>query len=184
MTSAKNTSPPKIPVSVITSTNPNRLTKSFHLRQGELQKSAGGVLVEGRVETAKVDGLSGFDKLLTALGPDQALAYGQPKIAPATLVTKDKFHEAGEPEGSLPRTAEMFSWNDGPGVLMLDHDPEPGDGAKRFDRDELVAALRQAVPGLENAAMLWWPSASSFIVNSKSGEQLTGLNSPRWHRNL
>ena len=44
---------------------------------------------------------------------------------------------------------------------MLDHDP--GKDHDALDRGALVAAIREAAPGLADAAMLWLPSASSCI---------------------
>lgn len=59
---------------------------------------------------------------------------------------------------------------------MLDHDP--GAGREALDREGLVATIREAVPGLAQAALLWWPSASSCIwhgereLRSVSGQRL------------
>lgn len=43
----------------------------------------------------------------------------------------------------------------------------------------LVETIRGAVPGLSDAAMLWWPSASSHICDRTTGEDLTGLRGQR-----
>ncbi len=167
-----------VPISVVTSTNPTRLTKSFALtKDGELEKISGGNLVEGRVETPEVDGLSGLKSLIQGLTTDQALIYGLPKIAPARLMTKKMHEKAGRPQGAITRSNECFSWNKGPGIFMLDHDPYPG--GPKYGRDELVQILREVVAGLSDAKMLWFPSASSFITNQDTGEQLSGLKGQR-----
>jgi hypothetical protein len=166
-----------IPVSVITATEPKRLTKRFEISNGELKKTPGGILVEGGVTISNVEGLEGFSELLQTLQPSQALIYGLPVKAPTKITTKDKWHRSGRPDNVIPRTAEMFHWNDGPGILMLDYDPE--NGTTSLDMDALVSALRSAVSGLQDAEMLWWPSASSHITNSESGEEITPLRGQR-----
>jgi hypothetical protein len=166
-----------IPVSVITATEPKRLTKRFEISNGELKKIPGGILVEGGATISNVEGLEGFAKLLKTLKPSQALAYGLPARAPVKIITKENWHRRGRPDDAIPRTADMFHWIDGPGILMLDYDPE--DGTTPFDMDGLVSALRSAVPGFQDAKMLWWPSASSHIINSESGEEITPLRGQR-----
>ena len=54
---------------------------------------------------------------------------------------------------------------------MLDHDPDE----VALSREELVGLIRSAAPGLADAAMLWWPSASSHICDAETGEELAGL---------
>jgi len=172
-----NKNPNDVLLAVITATTPRCLTKKFTLRKGELQKHAGGILVEGSADVVSVEGLSAFRKLLLELRTNQALSYGIPAAASVRLTTKEKWLEEGRPEGTIPRTADMFRWPEGGGVLMLDYDP-PLDGIP-LNREGLVSALRRAVPGLCDAAMLWWPSASSFIINTETGQQVRGLRGQR-----
>ena len=168
---------PKIAFSVVQSSTPRTLTKRFDLMDGVLEKHGGGILVEGAVEIVEVEDLEEFGKVLQALEPNQALVYGLPETAPAKLTTLDLWQKLGCPESILPRTADKFSWNNGSGILMMDYDPEPG--GQVLDREHLVSKLWDAVPGLKDAAMLWFPSASSHIVNTFTGEDLTGLRGQR-----
>lgn len=164
-------------ITVIYSTKPKRLTKRIQLKNGELEKTGGGVLVEGSAETVVVDGLDGLKQLLPTLGPDQALVYGLPDIDPTKLTTKEQWVKDGQPKGTIPRSKDKFNWNNGPGVMMFDHDPQPG--GFKFDSDGLTVALQTAVPGLCDTSMLWWSSASSLITNKDTGEQLAGLKGQR-----
>ncbi|RWC07587.1 MAG: hypothetical protein EOS51_27265 [Mesorhizobium sp.] len=166
----------KISFSVVRSSRPKTLTKEFWLEEGVLQKCGGGVLIEGRVGILKVDDLQDFGEALQLLGPNCALIYGLPKKAPAMLTTRDAWFRSPDSENLLTRTSDMFSWKEGPGILMLDYDPEPGEV---LDCEQLVSAIRGAVPGLTDATMLWYPSASSHIVNADTGEDLTGLRGQR-----
>ena len=166
-----------IPISVITAIKPKRLSKQLVLKNGKIDKSGGGILVEGRVEVAHVDGLEGFRELLLELGTDQALVYGLPSISPARVVSKEEFIRRGEPEDMITRSMDHFQWNDGPGVMMHDYDPLAG--TPSLSREELVTILRKTVPGLSDVQMLWWASASSFIDNTQTGEQLAGQRGQR-----
>jgi hypothetical protein len=163
---------------IVTANIPPRLTKEFSIQNGELKKSAGGVLVEGSAQVQEFNGLDGFKDLLNGLDTNQALIYGQPKGRTSTkIMSEKKWVETGKPNGAIPRKAEYFEWGSGLGIMMLDYDPNPE--ATSMDREELVAAIGEASPGLTNVATLWWPSASSHIVNKETGEDLTGLRGQR-----
>jgi putative DNA primase/helicase len=174
--SRKSTKTTSVPVTIVTATKPRFLTKQYSLNQGALKKTPGGILIHGNAEVVHVDGQLGFAKILPALGPDQALIYGQPKSSPVQIITEEEWNKQGQPDGSIPRTAKNFHWNKGPGILMLDYDPEDDE---IYSRDQLVATLRGAVPGLSDAQMLWSPSASSHIVNADTDEDLSGLKGQR-----
>ncbi|GEO80958.1 hypothetical protein [Pararhodospirillum oryzae] len=166
-------------LTVITAAKPARLAKSYRLdADGKLVKAGAGQMVRGRAEVVTVSGLDDLAAYLElCLGPAQALTYGLPARHPVDLVPHRDWVAAGQPHGQLPRTLNHFSWPSGPGVMMLDHDPAPG--ATALSRDDLVAAIRTAAPGLADAAMLWWCSASSHIIHGDTGEDLTGLRGQR-----
>jgi hypothetical protein len=148
--------------SVITAAKPNKLSKGFALGvNGNLLTSPGGNLVQGTVETRAVASLAEFAGVLQTLTPSQALIHGVPINGATRVLTRKAFAAMGRPAGATTRTNDAFVWPDGPGVLMLDYDPRAG--ADPLGRDELVQLIRTAAPGLANAAMLWWPSASSCI---------------------
>lgn len=165
-------------LTIITTTRPSRLTKTFSLLpDGTMHKSPAGEMTEGRAEVVTVSDLSALSSLLRGLTPAQALVYGVPAESPVTILTKRKWAQLGRPAGTLPRSKEAFSWPSGPGVMFSDHDPTAG--AAGLSRDDLVAAIRAAVPGLADARMLWWCSASSYITNADTGERLSGLRGQR-----
>ncbi len=167
----------KLQVTIISSVVPDVLTKKFALVDGKLEKEGGGVLVEGRADVRALESLSEFATLLTSLGPNQALTYGRPVAEAVDLVTKDRWEALGKPDGMIPRTKETFDWPDGPAIMMIDYDPEPN--GRVLTREELIEAITDAVPGLGNAEMLWFPSASSHIKNGQTGETLQGLRGQR-----
>lgn len=149
-------------LSVITATKPARLSKGFSLDgSGNLRKLHGGNLVEGEIKNQALETLGDLAKILKSLTPTQALVYGVPINPASKLMTRKAFANADCPAGATTRTNDAFRWPDGPGVMMLDYDPMAG--GKALCRDELVQAIRTAAPGLADAEMLWWPSASSCI---------------------
>jgi len=154
-------------LSVITAIKPARLSKGYSLGAGgDLLKSPGGNLVQGKVETRDLSTLADLDAILQNLTPAQALVYGVPSKAADRVLTRKAFAATGRPEGATTRTNDAFAWPPGPGVMMLDYDPAAtGDP---LGRDGLVQAIRTAAPGLAGAGLLWWPSASSCIWHGET----------------
>ncbi|MDR5900353.1 hypothetical protein QC823_15415 [Halomonas vilamensis] len=177
ITSHENNSTVTAALTIITSTKPQRLTKRYRLADGELVKDPGGDMAQGSAAVKSVDGLATFARLLKSLKNNQALAYGRPERLNTGLVSKRRWLEAGRPDDPIPRSKEHFSWAAGAGVMMADYDP--GDDGEPLSRDELLACLHAAVPALADVAALWWPSSSSHIVNTETGDDLTGLRGQR-----
>ena len=163
-------------LSIITAASPARLSKAFLLDQdGSLRKHPGGALTRGSVEVREVEGLDDLAAILPTLTPAQALVYGIPPAGASRIVTAKTFEAAGRPDGYTSRTNATFTWSAGAGILMIDHDPDKDRDA--LDRAALVAAIRDAAPGLTDAAMLWWPSASSGIWHGD--RELRGVTGQR-----
>lgn len=164
-------------LSVVTALRPTTIGKRFALREGRLTKSPGGVMVRGRCERLELAGLPALAELLPELDARHALMYGLAPVDDVTLITTRKWNTRGRPDGPYPRTKDAISWPAGPGLWMLDYDPEPG--ADVLSREEFLARLIEAEPALAEAGYVWYPSSSSHIVNSETGEDLTGLRGQR-----
>lgn len=177
-TSHKKNSTVIAALTIITSTKPERLTKRYRLADdGELLKDPGGDMSQGNAAVYSVDSLANFARLLQSLKTNQALAYGRPERINTGLVSKRSWLAAGRPDDPIPRSKEHFLWSAGAGVMMADYDPS--DGAEPLSRDDLLACLHAALPALADVAALWWPSSSSHIVNTETGDDLTGLRGQR-----
>lgn len=166
-------------ITVYTSKNPQILTKHYTLNpDGTLHKEAGGNMLEGEARRAYLNNLSDFADLLTRLEPNQALSYGCAEGDYHTVTTTKKKLALGgdDSKNVIARTREYFSWQTRPSFLMLDYDP-PKDTAKT--RDELLAALYDAVPALKTCGAVWYPSGSSHICRADNGFDLTGLRGQR-----
>jgi|GEM_PF-1853080 putative DNA primase/helicase len=169
----------KIPFTLFTSVNPDKLTKTFRLEDGKLVKESGGNMVEGSVKLCQISELTEFSDVITSLGLNQALCYGVPKHAKVgdekrllseRMIASDK--------NAISRTNANFEWPaDSNGILMIDYDPAPG--KTPMSQEELVKVLKGTVSELKDLEMLWIPSSSSFIYNSGTDEQLTGLRGQR-----
>lgn len=163
-------------LTIINSTRPATLSKKVRrARDGALIRECGGLLVEGEARIATVSSLSDLGALLEELGPAQALTFGVPRGSNRKIMSRATLARRGSPNGVTTRTRDQFDWPKGGGILMLDHDP----GDRALSRDDLVGIIRGAAPGLQDAAMLWWPSASSHICDGTTDEDLTGLRGQR-----
>ncbi len=163
--------------SLITSENPDRLTKGYSLdpATGEIKKESAGQMIDGHVERLKVNNPRQLAGLRKKLKPNQALIFGLPPENWHRATTKKRLAEAAE--GTIARTKDFFTWNPGPGWMMLDYDPAANTPA--LPAYELIAALYDVAPELEAAPMLWATSSSSHIFNAESGEDVSGLRGQR-----
>lgn len=151
-------------ISIVSAIKPRRLSKAFSLdATGNLARQSGGQLVDGSLEVRAIAGLDDLASVLRSLSPAQALIYGTPATQASRVMSRKAYAAAGGPANATTRTKETFVWPAGAGVLMLDYDPPPFGEA--MDQKALVAAIRSAASGLEDVAMLWWPSASSCIYH-------------------
>lgn len=164
-------------LTVISTTEPQRLSKHYSLQADKLHKAPGGNMVTGHADVVEIDGLRGLADLLASLQPNQSLCYGLPERDSVDIVTREVWQKMGKPETTIPRIKEAFFWPSDCAVMMLDYDPFPT--SKPLHREGLLAILREALPGLSDVSCLWFPSSSSHITNDDTGEDLTGLKGQR-----
>ena len=173
----KGTPPSSTPVECKISifTNNKGLMTKYITRNGDsILKTPAADLYEGLCEVITVSGLRGLSTTIKALKPNQAITYGVPNIqssVPIPVTTKAKVAD-----GAIARSGECMMWSDGVGILMLDYDPRTG--TLPLSPDDLVEAVRAAVPELKRVEMLWTPSASSCI-RSDDGVVDTGIGGQR-----
>ena len=120
-----------------------------------------------------------FVELLSSLKANEALIYGIPREQDfARIVKKEVFGALSESEktATIARSNDCFHWPDGPGIFMIDYDPEVG--ASAMDRDELLQLFESICPELHGVPKVWCPSSSSHIC-TEDGTDLTGLRGQR-----
>lgn len=175
-------------LTLIASTAP--LSKRFCLdASGKLESKAGGQLWEGIAQTHVVGSLGELRELLEAIAgdpelqPNTAFVYGTMKGAMqnARVVTRTVYEDLDDRTGVITRTKDALEWANGPGVMILDRDRQPGEliPSERDDGEELLGQLERAVPKFSEVPALWWASASSLIFNRDTNEQLKGLSGER-----
>lgn len=168
-----------VTLSVVTAIKPRIVGKRYRLENaGELRKSPGGAMSKGHCRTASLSWPWGFVELLATLGPEHALMYGAAPEPEVTLLSEKRWHRLRDKTGKYTRAQRHIVWPATQGLLMLDYDPEPGVAV--LDREALWALLVEAMPALAGVGYVWWTSSSSHILNTKIGEDLTGLRGQRF----
>ncbi|PKN28128.1 MAG: hypothetical protein CVU65_00165 [Deltaproteobacteria bacterium HGW-Deltaproteobacteria-22] len=162
----------RVPISVFTSHEPPRLTKSITLENDQLVILPGGNLWNGEVKRVEADFPHGFIELLIQLLINQACGYGVPNVDEAHVTTRENVGP-----GDLARIRENFRFLAGLAIMMIDFDIRPG--TMPLTREELVGLLVSVCPEIADCALVVTDSASTFIVNEKTGEVLKGEGGKR-----
>lgn len=163
-------------LTIATSTNPGRLTKLWQLDDGAPKKVSAGQMIEGRVDIAEAAKPRDMIAILKKLQSNQALILGLPPGESHQVVTEEMLPK-NDTSKKISRSRKHFQWNAGPGWMMIDHDPRPGD--KLLNREQLLEILFAVAPELKNAPMVWGLSGSSEIYNRDNGTQITGTRGQR-----
>lgn len=166
-------------LTLIESKNPDTLTKNISLsKEGRLIKQPSAQLYEGFAILKEIGSIEEFSDLVLGLTPNQALVYGTPidGIESAKIVTKSHFESLSSKTGFITRSKDHFDWPNGAGIMMLDYDPV---NDVELTKDELLDILYEVCPEVKAVDHLWWISSSSNIVNTETGEQLTGISGQR-----
>lgn len=149
------------------------MTKTFCLNtDGSIHKEAVCFLKEGTARKVLIAGLQDLSTTIIGLQPNEALCYGLAEKDLVSVVAQDNL--ANHP-GAIARDRGHFRFNSGPGIFMLDYDPQ---GTPKHPT-EVINTLRKALPEAENVSLLWRPSASSCIYNLETNQELTGIRGIR-----
>lgn len=155
-------------VSLITSQSPNVIAKNIDkMPDGTLRKTSTAYMMRGSANIMPIDTLEQFNGLLDQLMPCHALAFGVPSTDNALIVKASDLHKN---PGAISRSDKYFAWPKGEGMLFLDYDPDAGEQTMQPQ-----ALLDTITTSLGPCGMLWRPSASGFIYDADTGEELDGL---------
>ena len=165
-------------VTIATSTEPPRLTKLWQIDENTPRKYGAGNMTAGEVHRVPASTPAELVAILEQLTCEQALMFGLPPADRHPVVTSEKLTKTRKSAPlAIARTKDTFTWNAGPGWLLLDYDPAPG--AKALSREEWLAHLYEVAPALACAPTVWGTSSSSEIWNTETGEQVTGVRGQR-----
>ncbi len=165
---------PKGACTIVTARSPAIVSKVWRVVDGVARKEVTAELTAGDLYTSEFSSLDEFKQLLIALESSNCLIYGTPAPGAQHIITDKAWKKAGKPVERISRTKDNFTWDESrPGILMLDHDPQPG--MPKYTPDEVVGYLRASVPCLAEVDMLTIPSASSLIWNTSTEAWVSGL---------
>jgi hypothetical protein len=165
---------PSAQVTKITAIVPALISKSYSLKDGKLEKTSAGQLVRGKYQVIKIYDPPTLAQMLTGLSYNEALTYGVPR-RPETHGSIASRNNAGP--GELTRTQDCFDWPNGPAIFFNDYDHPLG--AKPMTAEELWVKIIDICPVLATAPAVIIPSASGFIYNTNTDEELKGAGG--WH---
>lgn len=168
-------SEPTVSLTVVQSIKPDILSKSFFLGEdGSLIKQSGGNMIEGTCWTW-CPTVTEFATGLAALQPNQALVFGVCGHDTATILPKAVIQKGNHSVSGpvVARDRDHFRWPEGPGVLMIDYDPEKD--KPPLPMEELLDAFYVTWPDLRKHPHVWCASASSSIYRVDTGEELRGV---------
>jgi hypothetical protein len=149
----------------ITSSNPSTLGKTFQIGVDGLKKTTAANLISGEVDVQTFSCAAGFAAILERIGNHQALCSSLPTSGdkPIRLVTKSELASDRSFE-AITRSKKHFSFPSGQrGVMALDYDPRTD--AYPLSREELWALIRNVIPQVDQAGVVWWCSGSSYIYS-------------------
>lgn len=133
---------------------------------GSLRKVAGAPRPQS-VRQVSFDTIEAFAQYALKAPTSEAFAFGLCALPEARVAVAD----SDKREDVVARTKQFFSFAGAPGVLLLDHDPLPGE--QPLAPAELVDLLRAAVPELRNVALAAKPSSSAHL-HASDGTELVG----------
>ena len=124
-------------------TSDSVLSKEFTLENGEIQKRPVANMTSGQAEQLSTN-MEGFAELLPTLQGNEALGFGIHDAERYGDCVGIRTKSNAQPDqGILARSKNDFSYAQGPGIIMLDHDPS---GEHEIDPVQLMDHLTTICP--------------------------------------
>ena len=158
---------PNLAVSYTAFQSPEPLSKRFALADGcKLVKTPAANMTKGRAVRVSLD-FAAFGAALARASEREAWGYGLHDAATHGEAVKLAIAAKANPaKGVLARTREYFDYRAEPGVLMVDHDPNPDGPAVR--PEQLRGILAAVWPEFSGAAV--WARGSLSAGVHREGE--------------
>jgi hypothetical protein len=155
----------QITVSVFSSDEPIGKRRGL-AADGSLRKVTSAPRLQS-VRQVGFDTIEAFARYALDAPATEALTFGVCSLQEARVAVGD----GDKREAVVARTKEYFAFAEGPGVLLLDCDPLPGETP--LSPIEIVDLVRAAVPALRSVALSAKPSSSAHL-HAPDGTELVG----------
>lgn len=139
------------------------IVKRFCLQDGKLITQPSAQIYEGWAKTIPAENADRLGEIISALGPNEALALGRlPKLAQ----TYDLATEANRIGAQISRSKNFLAHNEGRAWMLLDIDTKglPKYVIRAINGRSVVDLLFEVLPELGNAPHLIRPSSSAGIT--------------------
>jgi hypothetical protein len=147
----------------------NLLTKQIDLKNGEIIKIAAAQMTQGTAKICEME-FHEFPNFLNSCSPFQSISFGIFKSDKETVQVKTSGNLV---EGSIARSLKFFEYCTCPGIVMLDHDPEP---EHYTEPEQLISILSTIIPNFASAAKFVRSSSSSRIVLDNNRVKAQGFH--------
>jgi hypothetical protein len=154
------------------------LSKRLAVTSNGLRVSAAATMFRGLATHSSVHDLAGLASVIEGLTDREALTFGIAQKAYTRIATRMAIVEGRALPGAIYRGREHFAWPNGRAVFMMDVD-RPKDGSKPFRAREFDEMLCAILPWWPACARMYKPSASAFVYDATTGDELLGPGSLR-----
>ena len=153
-------------------------SKSFTLLAGRLTKTAAANVYCGLATRRTIEDLEGLSAIIEGLGSHQALTYGICRFPKASIVTQEELARGRAAAHAVARDRGHFFWPKDRAIMFFDVD-RPKDDSKPYRARDFDALMCRLHPWWADIARMYRPSASSFVYDAETGEELIGGGSLR-----
>ena len=139
------------------------LSKRYWLDGGLIRKQTSSTMTAGTAERITIP-FAKFPQALSNATEKQAFGYGIHSFDYPNTVNIVVTGKEAPSQNIISRTHKFYEYHNSPGVLMLDHDPS--EYGQTMSPDQLVAALVDIHPEIDQAAHIVRGSVSAVVHNT------------------
>lgn len=164
-----------VKVCVIEAAEGSTIAKVKKLQHGEIITESAGNLQHGKAHNKTFDSMQALARFLDTASPNIVMSASTLALDGAyDLVTVDKWKEAGQQADTVTRSKQHLAQRPGyGGLLTIDCDD------KEVTKAQLLERVKEVIPTLDSLARVYTTSASSHLVNTETGEDLTKIKGQR-----
>ncbi len=164
-----------VKICIIDASQGSVIAKVKKLQDGKIITESAGNLQNGTAHNKTLDSMQSFARLLDTANPNTVITASTLALEDThDLVTVDKWKESGCPSNLVTRSRNHLDQRAGTGgILTIDCDD------KTISKEQLLERIKEVIPDLDKLARVYTTSASSHLVNTDTGDDLTGVKGQR-----